>query len=162
MHRNGVVGRVGDAVGLVVADDEPWFALQEVQQDMGEARVAVIEHADVPAPRRRLEYGREAVHRNQGLSCRPESRPRASSSIARSDYDRGRIFSRARALVTFGEPDVPWHGRQFTHAQDGCFRRRPAIAVNDEAGVVLPNDKGIERRSDETGESSCAPMSQAM
>ena len=40
--------------------------MQELHQDLGETRVAVIEHADMPEPRHGLENGREAVHGNQG------------------------------------------------------------------------------------------------
>jgi len=42
MDRDRVVGGVGHAVGLVVADDDPVLALQELQQGMGEARVTTI------------------------------------------------------------------------------------------------------------------------
>ena len=53
------------AVGLVVADDEPLFLLQQRHEEMGETRIAIVEHANMPGPRHALEDRREAVHRDQ-------------------------------------------------------------------------------------------------
>src|SRR5258706_12086394 len=68
MDGDRIIRRVGDAIRFVVADDETFLTMQELHQDLGETRVAVIEHADMTEPRHGLENGCEAVHGNQG--CR--------------------------------------------------------------------------------------------
>src|SRR4029079_8573242 len=65
MDRDRIVRCVGDAVRLIVADDETVLAMQQLNQNLGEPPVTVIEHADMPGPGHRLVNGREAVHRNQ-------------------------------------------------------------------------------------------------
>jgi len=66
MDWDRIIRRVGDAIRFVIADHETFLTLQELHQDLGETRVAVIEHADMPEPRHGLENGCEAVHGNQG------------------------------------------------------------------------------------------------
>jgi len=53
------------AAGFVVADDQTFLMLQQLDQDTGEPRIAVVEHAHVPWPSHGLENGCEAVHGNQ-------------------------------------------------------------------------------------------------
>src|SRR4029078_2049703 len=65
VHGDGVVAFVADRVWLVVADDEIALRTQQIQDDAGEETIAVIEHADMPRPRRALERGCETVHRDQ-------------------------------------------------------------------------------------------------
>jgi hypothetical protein len=50
MDGDGVVGEVADGVGLVVADGEIALAAQQIQHDIGEAGIAIVEHADLPGP----------------------------------------------------------------------------------------------------------------
>ena len=74
MDGDGIIRRVGNAIRFVVADDETFLTMQELHQDLGETRVAVIKHADMPEPCHGLENGCEAVHGNQcrrPLGCSP-------------------------------------------------------------------------------------------
>lgn len=61
------------AAGFVVADDQTFLMLQQLDQDAGEPRIAVAEHAHGPGPSHGLENGCEAVHGNQ--DCRPADIP---------------------------------------------------------------------------------------
>ena len=65
VYWDGVIRRIAHAVGLVVADDEPLFAFQQRHEEMGEARIAIVEDANMPRPRHAHEDRREAVHRDQ-------------------------------------------------------------------------------------------------
>ena len=42
MNGDRIIRRVGDAIGFVVADYETFLTMQELHQDMGKTRVAVI------------------------------------------------------------------------------------------------------------------------
>lgn len=64
VNRDRIVRGVGHPVRLVVTNDETLLAAQKIDQRMGEARVAVVEQADMPWPRDRIEDGRKAVHRD--------------------------------------------------------------------------------------------------
>jgi Pyridine nucleotide-disulphide oxidoreductase len=66
MDGDRIIRRVGDAIRFVVAEDETFLTMQELHQDVGETRVAAIEHADMTEPPHGLENGCEAVHGNQG------------------------------------------------------------------------------------------------
>src|SRR4029077_17174999 len=48
MDGDRIIRRVGDGIRFIVADDETFLTMQELHQDLGETRVAVIEHADMP------------------------------------------------------------------------------------------------------------------
>jgi hypothetical protein len=48
MDGDGVVGEVADGVGLVVANREIAFLAEKIQHDVGETRIAIVEHADLP------------------------------------------------------------------------------------------------------------------
>src|SRR5271165_3153346 len=65
VYRDGVIRRIGHAIGLVVADDEPLLAFQQRHEEMGETRIAIVKHANMPGPHNALEDRREAVHRDQ-------------------------------------------------------------------------------------------------
>jgi hypothetical protein len=52
VNGNRVIGRVSHSVGLVITDHETLLAPQEVHQQMGKTRITVVEHADMPRPRR--------------------------------------------------------------------------------------------------------------
>jgi hypothetical protein len=89
---------------------------RQLHQDLGETRVAVIEHADMTEPRHGLENGCEAVHGNQGcwaggfsspidlgrdaIVIGPEYLPNARELVVRS----GRYFL-ALALTSPTPPD---------------------------------------------------------
>ena len=116
MDGDRIIRRVGDAIRFVVADDEIFFTMQELHQDLGETRVAVIEHADMPKPRHGLENGCEAVHGNQG--CR--------SSGFSSPIELGRdavvigleYLPNARELVTLAHADISRHSRPLAQVED--------------------------------------------
>ena len=65
MHRDGVIRRIVDVVGFVVADDEVALLVSAAPEEMGETRIAIVEHASMPGPRHAHEDRREAVHRDQ-------------------------------------------------------------------------------------------------
>ena len=70
--------------------------MQEFQQNLGETPVAVIEHADMPEPRRGLENGCEAVHGNQGSRARGFS---SAIELGRDAIVIGWNISRKRASL---------------------------------------------------------------
>ncbi len=75
MDGNGIVAGIAHGIGLVIAHHQIALGLEQRLHDMGEARVAVIEHAHMPGPLEAFEYRREAVHGDQhggptlGLAC---------------------------------------------------------------------------------------------
>ena len=99
MDGDRIIRRVGDAIRFVVAEDETFLTMQELHQDLGETRVAVIEHADMPEPRHGLENGCEAVHGNQGCRSGGFSSP---IELGRDAIMIGlEYLPNARELVTF-------------------------------------------------------------
>jgi len=99
MDGDRIIRRVGDAIRFVVAKDETFLTMQELHQDLGETRVAVIEHADMPEPRHGLENGCEAVHGNQGCRSGGFSSP---IELGRDAIMIGlEYLPNARELVTF-------------------------------------------------------------
>ena|ERR1700722_12371148 len=65
VYRNGVIRRIGHTVGLVVADYESLFALQQFHKQMGETPITIVEHTGMPRPSHAEKDRRETVHRNQ-------------------------------------------------------------------------------------------------
>ncbi len=61
VDRDGVVGQVGDPVGLVLADEELAFGAQQVGQGVSEPGIAVEQHADMPRARHAPEDRGKAV-----------------------------------------------------------------------------------------------------
>src|SRR4051794_31248001 len=116
MDRDRIVRRVGDAVWFVVADDETVLAMQELHQNLGEAPVAVIEHADMPGPRLGLENRCEAVRRNQRR--RLAGFPSLIELVGDAAVIGLEDLPNACELVTFAEADVSRHGRQLAQFGD--------------------------------------------
>src|SRR5712692_5497789 len=116
MDGDRIIRRVGYAIRFVVADDETILTMQELHQDLGETRVAVIEHADMPEPRHGLENGCEAVHGNQGC--------RSGGFLSPIELGRDAIvigleyLPNALELVTFAQVDVSRHTRQLAQVED--------------------------------------------
>ena len=118
VYRDGVIRRIGHAVGLVVADDEPYFALQQRHEYMGETRVAIVEHASMPGPRDAHEDRREAMHRDQ------HRRPPGLLPPIERGLDpimvRPENIASARGLPAFAQSHVSWYRREFA---DFLYRR---------------------------------------
>ena len=110
MDGDRIIRRVRDVVRFVVADYEPFLTMQEFHQGVGEARVAVIEHADVPETRHGLENGRKAMHGNQ---C-----GRSAGFSALIEFGRDAIvigleyLANAVDLMTFAQANISRHTRQ--------------------------------------------------
>jgi len=117
MDGDRIIRCVGDAIRFVVADDKTFLTMQELHQDLGETRVAVIEHADVPESRHGLENGCEAVHGNQG-----HRRSGGFSSPIELGRDAIVIglenLPNARKRVTFAQAYVSRHTRQLAQIED--------------------------------------------
>src|SRR3981081_1667663 len=54
--------RITRRIGLVVADDKRRIAPQFGEQRLGQARIVIPEHADMPGPLEAVHLRREAVH----------------------------------------------------------------------------------------------------
>ena len=142
VHRDGVVRCIGHAVGLVVADDEPVFASQQRHEKVGEARIAIVEHAGMPGPRHAFEGGREAVHRDQGrwlAGMAPEVEFGFDTIVVGP-----KNLAHARGLLPFAETNVTRYRRQFADVCNRGLRARRAITVDDETRIILLNQSGIE------------------
>jgi hypothetical protein len=99
MDGDRMIRRVRDAIRFVVADDKTFLTMEELHQDLGETRVAVIKHADMPGPRHGLENGCKAVHGNQGCRSGGFSSP---IELGRDAIVIGlEYLPSARELVTF-------------------------------------------------------------
>ncbi len=101
----------------------------------------------MPEPHHGLENGCEAVHGNQCCRAGGFSPPielgRDAIVIGPED------LANARELVTFAQADVSRHTRRLAQLEDRRLRPRRSVAVDDQSGIVLPNDDGIERFSDQ-------------
>src|ERR1700730_5052453 len=143
VYRDGVIQRIGHAVGLVVADDELLFAFQQRHEEMGETRIAIVEHANMPGPRHAHEDRREAVHRDQ--------RPRSPGLPPPVELGFDPIvvwpknLAHARGLPAFAQADVSRYRGELAGFRNRRLRARRAVAVDDEARIVLLNQRGIER-----------------
>ena len=141
---DGVVGHVADRVGFVVADDEIAFSPEQPKSGAGDARVAVVEHADMPRPRHVQEDGREAVHRDEH-----GGRPAACrwSRAAGSRRGRGERSPRARAsaasVPTFWFPGMSVRSLRGGDRVGGV---EGAVAVDDQARVPLQHGVRAQRR----------------
>jgi hypothetical protein len=83
MDGDRIIRRVGDAIRFVVAEDETFLTMQELHQDLGETRVAVIEHADMSEPRQVLKTGVKLCTEIRAVG-RAASHRRSSSVAMRS------------------------------------------------------------------------------
>src|SRR5271165_6594023 len=156
LNGNRIIRRVAHAVGLVIADHETLLAPQEVHQYVGKTWIAVVEHADMPGPRSSLEYGRKAVHRDQhrrlaGLS--PPIQFGRNPVVIRLKY-----LSHAGLDLIFTEPDISGNGREFAQFHDRRLRARCPVAVDGEAGIILPYDHRIERVSNQAADRARADI----
>src|ERR1700719_1402047 len=50
VNGNAIVRGVAHMIGLIVADHEVTFLTEQIEEDEGQARIAVIEHSDMPGP----------------------------------------------------------------------------------------------------------------
>ena len=143
VHRDGVIRRIGHAVGLVVADHEPRFAFQQRHQQMGKARIAVVEHAGMPRPRHAHEDRREAVHRDQ------RRRPAGLAPPVKLGFDPIMVWPEnlphARGLLMLAQTHVSRYRGELADLRDRGLRTRRAVAVDDQARIVLLHDGGIQR-----------------
>src|SRR5258708_11004023 len=50
VHRDRVIRRIGHAVRRFVAHNKPLFAFQQRYEEMGEPRIAIVYHPNMPGP----------------------------------------------------------------------------------------------------------------
>ena len=99
---DGVVGQIAGGVGFVFPDDEIAFTPERLEERPGHARVAVVEHADMPRARHVHEHGREAVHRHED-----RREPHRFALVeGPSDFVVVRVKDRPRALFRGAGADV--------------------------------------------------------
>jgi hypothetical protein len=146
VNGNRVIGRVSHSVGFVITDHETLLAPQEVHQQMGKTGITVVEHADMPRPRDRLEHRRKAVHgdqRRRSARLSPRVQFPRNSIVIRRKY-----FLDARFDLRWAEPDISRHDREFAQFDNRRLGAGHAVAIDGEARVVLLDDHRIERGSD--------------
>ena len=116
VNRNRIVRCISHPVRLVVADLETLLAAQQLDQYMGETRIAIVEHADMPGAADAVEYGRETVHRDQ--RCRPAGLS-PPIQFARNPVVIGlKYLSNAGLDIGFAESDISGNGGEFAHLDD--------------------------------------------
>ena len=150
MDGNGVVGEIAHGIGLVVADGEIAFGLQQRLQRMGEAGIAVVEHADLPGPRDTLEDRGEAVHGDQhrGLprGLAPVELGLDALVIGLEDLARpGGALGRAQIAIA-------GNLRELAEGHDRALDRGIAVAVDHEARIDLADGEGVQRIAQEAGD----------
>ena len=110
----------------------------------------------MPGPRNALEYGRKAMHSDQrrrpaGLS--------APIQLARNPIVIGlKYLPNARLHLSFGEPDISGNGREFAQFDNRGLRARRPVAVDGEAGIILPYDHCAKRFSEQTADRARADI----
>src|SRR6516164_1439297 len=109
---------------------------------MGKAGIAVVEHADMPGPRDALEHRRKAVHRDQG---RRQAGMSPSLQFARNRVVIGpKNLANASLYLGFAEADISRYDGALADFDDRRLRTGHAVAVDGEAGVILPYDHRAE------------------
>jgi len=141
MRRNRVIRRIAHAIGFVVTDDKPLFAFQQRLQDLGEARIMVVEHSSMPGPRHAHENRGEAMHRDQ--------RDRLARLSPPIEFGCDPIMvgsknlSQARAFLSFAQADVSRDGSKLTDLRDRRLRPWRTVTVDDQARIVLLHQGGV-------------------
>ena len=145
MQRNGVVGLLVDAVGLVAADAEVGLLREKLDQRVADPPVPVGEDADVPGPRSSLaaEQRRAAVHGDEGgrLRARLPVGEHALDLpvVGFEDLAAARIrFARLKVLVA-GD------GGAVADGEDRLRIAGPTVAVDDQARIGLEHVGRVER-----------------
>jgi hypothetical protein len=141
VHRNGVIRCVGHAVRLVVTDHEPVFAFQQIQEQMGKAAIAIVEHARMPGPGHAHKDWRKTVHRNQRRlppSLPPPVKLGFDPLVVRLEYR-----AHAYGFLLSAQADVSRDSCEFAGLRDRRLRARRAVAVDDETRIILQHQGGV-------------------
>ena len=146
VHRDRVVGEVVDHIGLVVGRVYHRVPRPEgVEETVGEAAVAVGQHAEMPGPLAAAdEPRREAVDRHEDR-CR-------SLHGAPVQQRRKRAMERLVDLVEalpplrVGKSRLPGTGVPSLNSAKAVRRRERPVAVDDEAAVALNDKRRVEQR----------------
>ena len=129
-------------IGFIVADHEVAFLTEQIDEDEGQARIAVIERSDMPRPDEPFEDRREGMHRHQQRLA-PFGRPPVEEG-----GDRGLV--RQENVLDPGPPlrrrnaDIGRNWRQLADLGYGARNGWIAIAVDHQARIDLFDERRIE------------------
>src|SRR5665213_905552 len=147
--RDCVVGLIIDRVRLVHADGKTGVLSQKVKQDVRQTMIPVIQQSCVPRTLISVEARDETVHRDEyraPMLCFASVQFGANAIVIGTKYlalPRDCLCRRYRLVTRYGGV--------FAQANNRFRRSGRSIAVNDEPGICLQNQKCVESRGQLAG-----------
>src|SRR5262245_26482441 len=142
MPLDRVIDLVPLRIRLVDANGEVRVGLELANEMIGEAAILAEHDSHLPGT------GLAEIDRRIGMHRDERRRLPLGEAALKAGIDGGMIggvdlLEPPRAL-RLGKPEIRRHGAAFALANDQAFRRWHAIAVDDEAGRVGPQQRSIE------------------
>ena len=150
MALDRVIDLVPRRIWLIDANRKGRVGLELADENIGQAAVLTEHDSDLPGT------GLAEINRGIGMHRDERRRLPPGEAALKTGIDRGMIggmdlLEPPRAL-RLGKPEIRWHGAPLALADDQAFRRRHAIAVDDQAGCVRPEQRSVESHREAPGD----------